>query len=122
MTDQSLPRVDVRPPISSLAPPCPRCGHSGFVHADGGDHECLYAECLCSDLGANVRALRPRREAPDRTVRIPEAEEESNGRVAILARKGGAIVSVSLPEDEVDEHVERLSNTGWLVELTAARG
>ncbi len=84
------------PPISEISPPCPRCGHTGFVHSDGADRRCLYAECACA---------------------LPVDQRRPNEVVSLTARRDGARVTATLRRGEAEEHAELLRRLGWETEL-----
>jgi hypothetical protein len=99
------------------------------VHADGGLHECLFAECNCSDTATNVVKLPvggpPRREAerqPARAQTRRARREAPPGTDRLELRhltaiKGHAVLSVTLEEGIVEDRADYLRASGWAVEV-----
>ena len=100
-----------RPPIGALAPPCERCGHSGFVHEDRDGHACLYAECSCAERD-NLRVLPVGRNREQ-----SQAPREEPETLRLTAHKGSGTLRVTLPARQAVERAASLEKTGWNVDL-----
>jgi hypothetical protein len=79
-----------------MSPPCPRCGHTGFVHSDEADRRCLYAECACA---------------------APADRHRPSEVVSVTARREGARVTATLRRGEAEERAQLLRRLGWEIEL-----